>query len=265
MSRTAIPRRSDAPRRLGVALALTVALGGLAACSDDDEATSSTTDEVTTTVETGAGSSTISAEACDAFAGLAAAMTGDPSAAGSAVEAFQEHVTGDLAGPAETVAAAFTAAIEGGDPASMASPEFVAANTEIGDAMYDGCEVDAKVDVAGVDYAFTGLPEEIAAGRVALRFTNGTEADEPHEIVLMRRADGVDEPVEELLALPEEEAMEKLQMAGVAFADVAGASNVTFLDLEPGEYVAICMLPVGGGDEGEPHAFHGMTAELTVA
>ena len=80
----------------------------------------------------------------------------------------------------------------------------------------------------------------------------------------MRRADGVDEPVEELLALPEEEAMAKLQMAGVAFADEAGGSNVTFLDLEPGEYVAICMLPVGGGEEGEPHAFHGMTAELTV-
>jgi hypothetical protein len=258
--------RTRSPRRLGASLALTVALTGLAACSDDDEATTSTTDEVTTTVDspTTVAAAALSAEACDAFAGLGAAMTGDPSAAGAAVDAFQEHVTGDLAAPAETVATAFTAAIEGGDPSGMESPEFVEANTLIGEAMYDGCEVDTQVDVAGVDYAFTGLPEEIPAGRVALRFTNGTEADEPHEIVLMRRADGADEPVEELLALPEEEAMAKLQMAGVAFADEAGSANVTFLDLEPGEYVAICMLPVGGGEEGEPHAFHGMTAELTV-
>ena len=80
--------------------ALTVALGGLAACSDDDEATTATTDETTndvsTTVETGVGSSTISAEACDAFADLGAAMTGDPAAAGPAIEAFEENVTGAM-------------------------------------------------------------------------------------------------------------------------------------------------------------------------
>lgn len=244
MSRPA-PRRFPRHRRTTAAFALAVGLVGLAACSDDS-------------------ASATSPEACDAFAGLGAAMTGDPAAAGPALEAFEEQVTGDLAEPAETVVTTLSAVLDGGDPSGMESPEFVEASTTVGDAMFEGCDVDAKVEVTGVDYAFEGLPDEIDAGRLALRFVNETEADEPHELVLMRRADGVDDPVEDLLALPEEELGEKLEMVGVAYADAAGGSNVTFLELEAGEYVAICMLPVGGGEDGDPHAVHGMTAELSV-
>src|SRR3546814_18330875 len=79
-----------------------------------------------------------------------------------------------------------------------------------------------------------------------IRFTNDTEHDEPHEMVLFRRNDGVDDPIEDLLALPEDEVMSKVSMAGVVFADAPGSEAAAMLDLEPGSYVAICFIPPGG-------------------
>src|SRR3546814_20120909 len=77
--------------------------------------------------------------------------------------------------------------------------------------------------VSGIDSGFEGIPAEIDAGRVAIRFTNDTEHDEPHEMVLFRRNDGVDDPIEDLLALPEDEVMSKVSMAGVVFAAAPGS------------------------------------------
>ena len=54
-------------------------------------------------------------------------------------------------------------------------------------------------------------------------------------------------------------------MTGVAFADSAGVESVLLTDLEPGGYIAICMIPVGGGETGDPHAAHGMVAEFEVS
>ena len=101
------------------------------------------------------------------------------------------------------------------------------------------------------------------AGRAAIRFTNATTSGEMHELVLMRRNDGTTESVEELMALGDG-VMDKLTMTGVAFADAAGTESVLLTDLEPGGYIAICMIPVGGGETGDPHAAHGMVAELEV-
>jgi hypothetical protein len=131
--------------------------------------------------------------------------------------------------------------------------------------VYEGCESAAQLDVTGVDYGFEDLPSQVDAGRVAIRFTNGSEASEPHEMVLMRRNEGVTESVDELMALPEDQVMERLTMTGVAFADAPGTSSVLLTDLEPGGYVAICMIPVGGAEDGPPHAAHGMVTELEVA
>lgn len=60
--------------------------------------------------------------------------------------------------------------------------------------------------------------------------------------------------------------------AGFVFAP-PGAGNHITADLEPGRDVALCFVPVGATPEamasgapleGEPHAMHGMVAELTV-
>jgi hypothetical protein len=87
-----------------------------------------------------------------------------------------------------------------------------------------------------------------------------------------RRA-SVAESLEELLALPEEEAMTKATEAGAAFA-APGTIGTGTADLsEPGRYGIVCFIPVGAtpdvlqsGEEpeGPPHFTEGMFAEITV-
>ena len=255
-------RRARRARRgavAGMALALTL---GTVACSDDgdDEAATDTTEAA---AEGGGGlnaAGALSPEVCDAYTGFSGAAFGDPSAATTAVATLADTVPADLAAPVTTI----EAALSSGGPEAMGSPEVTEAATVLGDAVYDGCEADARLDVTGVDYGFEGLPAEVDAGRVAIRFTNGTGSSEPHELVLMRRNDGTTEPVEQLLALPQDEVMSRLTPVGVTFADAADTHGVTMADLAPGGYVALCMIPVGGGEQGEPHALHGMVAEFTA-
>lgn len=55
--------------------------------------------------------------------------------------------------------------------------------------------------ITGVDYAFEGVPDRVAAGNT-LTFTNASE-DEAHEVVAIRIPDDVDLSVAELIALDE--------------------------------------------------------------
>ncbi len=249
-------RTSPRSRRLALGLGLSLA-ALTAACGDDDDTSSGTT--------TTPAAETVSVEACDAFVGLSGAFAGDPAAAGPALEAFETTAPAEVADDAAAVVAGYQTMLDGGDPSALGSEEFVAASSAIADLYFAGCDTSAELDVAGIDYGFEGLPEEIDAGRVAIRFTNETEHDEPHELVLFRRLPGTDEPVEDLLALPEEEAMAKVAMAGVVFADAPGTEATSMLDLEAGEYVAVCFIPTGGGEDGPPHFMSGMVAELTVS
>ena len=59
-----------------------------------------------------------------------------------------------------------------------------------------------------------------------------------------------------------DELMSDFPMTGVVFVDSAEASSTSFIDLPTGRYIAICTIPVGGGESGDPHAAHGMIAEL---
>ena len=259
------------PRRLAaLGLAATVVVG-LVACGDDDDENAAAddtptgvepldTDAATDDDGSGGDGDGVAAEACDAYVDLSAALVGDPTRLTPAADALATNLPDDLAAAGATL---LTSIGEG--PEGVGGPDFAGAYTEIGGALYDRCEADEKLDVTGVDYGFEGLPDEIAAGRVALRFTNGTAGTEPHELVLFRRNEGTTERVDELLALPPEEAMEKMTMAGVVWVDEPGATSTLLADLAPGDYVAICMIPVGGGEEGDPHALHGMVAELTAA
>jgi hypothetical protein len=247
-------------RRLAAA-ALTLALAGLlaTACGDDDDVA----DAIGTTGTNGgegAGPAALNAEACDAYAALAAGMVGDPSTMAEPAATLAEALADDLRDAGTSLAEAVAAG-----PDALGTPEFTAAWAAVGDAVYDGCQATSRLDVTGVDFGFEGLPATVPAGRTAIRFTNGTTSGEMHELLLMRRNEGTTESVEELLALGPDQLMEKLTMAGVAFADSADATSVLLADLAPGAYVAVCMIPVGGGETGDPHAAHGMVAELEVA
>lgn len=243
-------------RQLGTAaLALTLTVGA-AACGDDE----SSGDDTDQAAEGGglATENALPVAACDAYAGFVGSLVGDPAAAGPALNDLLAALPESLAGNGTAVVTAFQAQ----GPEALASPEFNEPMSAIGDAVYDGCEAETRLDVGAVDYAFEDLPEQVDAGQVALRLDNQSETEQ-HELVLMRRNDGVTAGVDELMALPEDQLMSQLTMAGVVFAD-PGTSQVLLTDLEPGSYIAVCMVPTGGQEQAEPHLAHGMVGELEV-
>lgn len=200
--------------------------------------------------------------ACDAYAAVGASFFGDPSAVPDVLAELEAAVPESSADDAATYAAGLEAGFNG-DEEAMSDPEFVSAAAALGDAALDTCDTADTIDVTGVDYGFEGLPEEVAAGRIAVRFTNGTEADEAHEMFVARKADGVTETLDELLEMDEDQLFSKLTPTAVVFADEAGGEATALVDLEAGEYVAFCMIPTL--DDGAPHAMHGMAAAFSVA
>lgn len=125
------------------------------------------------------------------------------------------------------------------------------------------------IEAVGVDYAFEGLEDSYGPGTYALSFRN--DGEELHEIGIMRIAEGEDRPVEELLALPEEESQDVAEFLNGTFACPGQEGPTAGLELEAGRYVALCFIPVGTtpettefAEEGEPHYERGMLHEFTV-
>lgn len=204
-----------------------------------------------------------------AVAAEAAVLSEDPDAIGRAFDAIVAAAPADIAATVETVIA--TAESEG--------PEFATAYAEMITFMKANCGY-AELDVAGSNYAFGGLPDEVAAGPTIVTFENiGTEV---HEMIVVRIHDDVTESLDELLALPEEEAETMTTFIGIAFA-FPGDTAYALLDLSPGRYAALCFLPEGAAPEvisqmdgpesstppgvelGPPHFVLGMVHEFDVA
>jgi hypothetical protein len=162
------------------------------------------------------------------------------------------------------------AATEDGPPVLPGDALYPAA-AEIGGFVADNCDVEA-LDITASDYAFDGFGETVPAGTTVINFTNA--GAEYHEVVLMQLAEGEERPLEELLALPEEEANALITEKAFVVAP-PGAGNFVTAELDPGRYVALCFVPVGmtpeamasGApvDEADGHFMHGMTAEFEVA
>ena len=128
----------------------------------------------------------------------------------------------------------------GGDTV-LEQPEFTEADDAIDEYMLAECGYE-QIEATGVDYEYEGIPDTVPAGVVAVTFTN--EGEELHEIGVARINDDVTVPVEEVLALPEEEVLSMITFTGVAFA-APGESETTFLRMEPGRYGAACFIPEG--------------------
>lgn len=141
------------------------------------------------------------------------------------------------------------------------------------------------VTITGVDYAFEGVPERVAAGST-LALTNASTV-EVHEIVAVRIPDDVDLSVEELLQLSEEELDALIPPGPPDVVIVAPPGEEGFVVVgdpvlnAPGRYALVCFIPVGAdpeefmaaGEEGDgppdvaggpPHFVEGMFAEITV-
>lgn len=227
------------------ATALLIAVTALATACDDDS-----TD-----------GASLTPAGCDAFTAIGASMFGDPSGVPDHVAILVDETSADLADAATIYGDAMVAAMNG-DEAAMESAAFASAAEDLGAAATQSCDTVATLDVTGVDFAFEGLPEHVEAGRVGIDFTNGTTTDEEHEMVVLRRIGDSEETVDELLELPEEELFSKVAPMAVTYADDVGGTNHALVDLEAGNYIAICMIPTAG--EGPPHALNGMVTEFTV-
>ena len=134
-----------------------------------------------------------------------------------------------------------------------------------------------SVTVTGVEYAYQGVPNNAKAGSV-VTFVNGGK--EVHEVVAIRRNDGVTTTLDELLAMPEEESNKLVSFLGVAVASPGETAPETITLDEPGSYIFICFIPVGTMElpslapdatpnesllpDGPPHFIQGMVAEFSV-
>ena len=157
------------------------------------------------------------------------------------------------------------------------------------------------ITVTGYEYAFGDLPVSVPAG-TSLAFTN--TGAEVHELLVARKNDGVTESWDELIALPEEEALQKVTTLGPLFAapgepaavgiGPTGPAPMSAITVEQeGSYIALCFIPQGttelpdfgaepgvspeaaaspdaaaspesGAAQGPPHFVLGMRQEFTV-
>lgn len=181
-----------------------------------------------------------------------------------AQETAPEQVREDV----EAYTAAARQAVESGEPSSITdSPEVQASDEAVDVFTARECNYET-LEVTGVEYAFQGVPETLAAGRVAFVFTVPADAEEFHEMVVFHIAEGVDQPVEELLQLSDEE-LEGVVSLVERMNTGPGQSDTEAMELEPGRHGVVCFVSVGqttehGEAEGEPHALRGMFAEFQV-
>jgi hypothetical protein len=121
----------------------------------------------------------------------------------------------------------------------------------------------AEVPVTLIDYHFNDLPETLPAGPTDFEVTN--EGTEFHVLLIVQRKDGVTQSWDELLQSPDFQTSVE-DVAGAAAAP--GESGYGVVDLKPGEYLALCPVPVGstGPEEGTgpPHFTQGMHMVITV-
>ena len=104
------------------------------------------------------------------------------------------------------------------------------------------------LDIVATNYAYGGIADgdQIAAGLTVLRLDN--QADEYHEMILVRRNEGTTETLDELLAMSDEEANAKVTQVGAVFA-APGTVGGTVVDLTPGDYIGLCFIPKGTTQE----------------
>ena len=249
-----------------ICVALVATLSILGACGDDDDASPTTGDpssdeSTTTTAAEGEGDGEQAAGDGDFCTGYTELLAGDP--APEEIRALVDVAPEDAKEPLETIATGF----EEDPEAFFDTEEFNQAFAALGDAATAEC-ADETFEVTAVDYAFEGIPEEIPAGRIGVSFAN--EGTEFHEMVVFRKNDDTAESFDEIFALEDQDAAQALvSEAGATFAPPGGSSSGLFDVSEPGEYVAVCFIPVGTTPEAEegsgpPHFTQGMKAEFTV-
>jgi plastocyanin len=111
------------------------------------------------------------------------------------------------------------------------------------------------IEVQAEEYKFGGVPETMPRGVATFVLEN--VGQEPHEFGLAEITG--DQPIEELVRLPEDESMEFIRRVGGTFAEPGQEASFR-ATLPPGRYGYVCFVET----EGKPHAARGMYGEFTV-
>jgi plastocyanin len=178
----------------------------------------------------------------------------------------------------------FTVATTAATALSLVGAAGCGSDAPSADADAVGAPEAATIEVTTIDYAYVGLPTEVAAG-TGVTLVNDSET-EVHEFVAVRLADDEERSVADLVQLPPDEFGALLaDVETVIVAPPMGDGLVvegTGLLAEPGRYAVLCVIPTGADPDeylaaaaqadggppdvagGPPHIVEGMFAELTV-
>ena len=223
-------------------LASLVAASVLVGCGDDDDDAAADVDV---------------AAFCDGYFDLNA---GEPTA--DKIRDVAADAPQAAKAPMEAIATGFED--QGGDYTD--SEEFGQQYEAVTKVAADEC-ADDNIAVLASEYKFDGIPSEVDAGVVAATFEN--KGAEMHEIIVLRKKDGVEESFDDILAKDQEEAEKFVDISFGAFGPPGATSTALFDMRKGGEYVAVCFIPVGSTPdnedaEGPPHFTQGMKTEFTV-
>jgi len=246
---------------------------GLAACGDDDDSG----DAAETTDSADGDQVADDAAFCDAVVEFNSLVSQvdisedsteeDIAAAGETLSSSMQTIEDEAPDSLSDSATELNSAIQdlaGGDPTAFNEDATFETYTEFIEGSVEACDFNG-IDVTATDYAYDGIPEEMEAGTTSFTFTNAAESED-HMMAILQKKDGVDLSWDEILALPEDEGQASVEEVGVAFAP-AGETSAALADLDAGEYLAVCFIPVGSPEveDGPPHFTQGMQQEFTVS
>lgn len=263
-------------RRWPVLVVVAFALAtSLAACGDDDDDEAADDGEAAASVD----------EYCDATFAIETAPEPDidfesateeeqteaakqyaDETLGPLVDDVEQSVPAEIEDDITTLAGAVREIAETGDFNIFEEDEDVqAAEARVHAFDLENCGW-GTVAATAVEYQFQGLPPTVPTGRVSFDLTNSGQ--EMHELIVLRKNDGVTMSFDEILGLPEEQARTNVTDVVSAFAP-PGGTDYSVGELTAGQYLAVCFVPVGTTPdneeaEGPPHFTQGMRSEFTV-
>jgi hypothetical protein len=168
-----------------------------------------------------------------------------------------------------TVSLAGLLASAGAGPVTAQSPGAPAAPPQM------SLPAGPAITVIAKDYHFEGLPTTVPVGTTLTLQNQGTEF---HELIVVRRNDGVTKTWDELLQMPNDEAFQYVTFVGgpdplIAAPGETAAGSIVIA--QTGDYFAVCFVPQGSvpgpspapgasvPPQGQPHFMLGMRQEFT--
>jgi hypothetical protein len=210
---------------------------------------------------------------CGPYLQVSAAFTGepDPATIGGLLDQVDAAAPTDLVEQLTVLTGGARTVLETGDFTVFEAPDFNAAIAAADAWVVENCQFVTTTEIIATDYQYQGQANAYPAGRTAFALVN--DGAEAHELAIIRKNDGVDLTLDELLELPEDEAETMTTYLGGSFVGPTGARSNLLIELTPGNYIAVCNIAAGTivADDGsftegagQPHVMLGMSFEFAV-